>query len=91
MVQRYQLFDRVAGSEHLMDTHSALQQVERYQKATSQQERDKILYQIGIGWKLFTVREVTQIAERGGKLSEQQRQRVLGFVEVYFNLDLGRI
>lgn len=74
-----------------MDSHSVLKQVERYQKATSQQERDDLLYQIAISSKLFTVREVNQIAERGGELSEEQRQRVLGYVEVYFNLDLGGI
>lgn len=74
-----------------MDSYSVVKQVELYQKATSQQERDNLLYQIGISSKLFTVREVTQFAERGGKLSEQQRQRVLGFIEVYFNLDLGGI
>lgn len=71
-----------------MDTNPVLKQVERYQKATTQQERDQLLYQIGISSKLFTVREVNQIAERGGKLTEEQRQRVLGYVEVYFNLDL---
>lgn len=71
-----------------MDSNPVLKQVERYQKATTQQERDQLLYQIGISSKLFTVREVNQIAERGGKLSEAQRQRVLGYVEVYFNLDL---
>jgi hypothetical protein len=71
-----------------MDSDSVLKQVERYQKATSQQERDELLYQIGISSKLFTVREVNQIAERGGKLYDEQRQRVLGYVEVYFNLDL---
>ena len=71
-----------------MDSDSVLKQVERYQKATSQQERDDLLYQIAISSKLFTVRDVAQIAERGGELSEEQRQRVLGYVEVYFNLDL---
>jgi len=71
-----------------MDSDSVLKQVECYQKATSQQERDELLYQIGISSKLFTVREVNQIAERGGKLYDEQRQRVLGYVEVYFNLDL---
>ena len=75
----------------MMDPHSVLKQVERYQKATSQQERDDLLYQIAISSKLFTVRDVAQIAERGGELSEEQRQRVLGYVEVYFNLDLGGI
>lgn len=74
-----------------MDPHSVLKQVERYQKATSQQERDDLLYQIAISSKLFTVRDVAQIAERGGELSEEQRQRVLGYVEVYFNLNLGGI
>lgn len=73
----------------MMDTHSVRKLVERYQKATSQQKRDDLLYQIAISSKLFTDREVAQIAEREGKLSEQQRQRVLGYVEVYFNLDLG--
>lgn len=72
-----------------MDTDFVLKQVERYQKATSQQERDKLLYQIATSYQIFTLREVDQIAKRGGKLSEEQRQRVLGFVEVYFNLDLG--
>ncbi len=72
-----------------MDTHSVLKLVKRYQQATSQQERDELLYQIAISSKLFTDRELAQIAERGGKLSEHQRQRVLGYVEVYFNLDLG--
>ena len=71
-----------------MDSNPVLKQVERYQKATTQQERDELLYQIGISSKLFTVREVNQIVGRGGKLSEEQRQRVLGYVEVYFNLDL---
>jgi hypothetical protein len=71
-----------------MDSNPVLKQVERYQKATTQQERDELLYQIGISSKLFTVREVNQIAGRGGKLFEEQRQRVLGYVEVYFNLDL---
>lgn len=71
-----------------MDNNPVLRQVERYQKVTTQRERDELLYQIGISSKLFTVREVNQIAERGGKLSEEQRQRVLGYVEVYFNLDL---
>ena len=74
-----------------MDTHSVMKQIERYQKATSQQERDDILYQIAIGSKLFTAREVAQIAERGGKLFQEQRQRVLGYVEVYCDLDLGGI
>lgn len=72
-----------------MDTDFVLKQVERYQKATSQQERDKLLYQIATSYQIFTLREVDQIAKRGGKLSDEQRQRVLGFVEVYFNLDLG--
>lgn len=63
--------------------------MEHYQKATSQPERDDFLYQIGRGSEIFTVRDLAQIAERGGKLSEQQRQRLLGFFEVYFNLDLG--
>ena len=71
-----------------MDSDSVLKQVECYQKATNQQERDELLYKIGISSKLFTVREVNQIAERGGKLYDEQRQRVLGYVEVYFNLDL---
>ncbi len=71
-----------------MDTNPVLKQVERYQKATTQQERDELLYQIGISAKLFTVREVNQIAERGENLSEEQRQRVLGYAEVYCNLDL---
>ena len=73
----------------MIDSHCVLKQVEHYQKATSQQERDALLYQIGISSKLFTVREVALLAARGGKLSEDQRQRVLGYVEVYFNLDLG--
>jgi hypothetical protein len=71
-----------------MDSNPVIKQVERYQKATTQQERDELLYQIGISSKLFTVREVNQITGRGGKLAEEQRQRVLGYVEVYFNLDL---
>ena len=71
-----------------MDSNPVLKQVERYQKATTRQERDELLYKIGISSQLFPVREVNQIAERGGKLSEEQRQRVLGYVEVYFNLDL---
>lgn len=70
-----------------MDSNPVLKQVKRYQKATTQQERDELLYQIGISSKLFTVREVNQIAERG-RISEAQRQRVLGYIEVYFNLDL---
>ena len=72
-----------------MDTDFVLKQVERYQKATSQRERDELLYQIATSYQIFTLREVDQIAKRGGKLSDEQRQRVLGFVEVYFNLDLG--
>lgn len=75
-------------SERLMDSASVLKQVERYQKATTQQERNDLLYQIGISSKLFTVREVDQIGDRGGKISDEQRQRVLGYIEVYFNLDL---
>lgn len=71
-----------------MDSDSVLKQVERYQKATSQQERDELLYQIGISLKLFAAREVNQIVECGGKLDDEQRQRVLGYIEVYFNLDL---
>ena len=42
-MQRYQLVDDQAGSGHLMDKHSVLKQVELYQKATSQQEKDEIL------------------------------------------------
>ena len=71
-----------------MDSNPVLKQVERYQKATTQQERDDLLYKIGTSSKLFTVRDVNQITESGKKLSEEQRQRVLGYVEVYFNLDL---
>jgi len=65
-------------------------QVERYQKATNQQERDECLYQIAVRLKLLRDIEIHQIAHRGGTLAEEQRQRVLGFVEVYFGLDLGR-
>lgn len=71
-----------------MDSTFVLKQVERYQKVTTQQERDELLYEIGISSKLFTVREVSQTSDRGGKLSDEQRQRVLGYVEVYFNIDL---
>ena len=71
-----------------MDSNPVLKQVERYQKATTQQERDDLLYKIGTSSKLFNVRDVNQITESGKKLSEEQRQRVLGYVEVYFNLDL---
>ncbi len=70
-----------------MDSN-VVKQVEHYQKATTQQERDQLLYQIGISAKLFTVRELNQVVERGGKLFEGQRQRVLGYIEVYCNLDL---
>lgn len=91
MVQRYQLVNDQAGSEHLMDKHSVLKQVELYQKATSQQEKDEILYQIAISAKLFSVREEGQITARSGRLSENQRQRVLGYAEAYCNLKLGEI
>lgn len=74
-----------------MDRQSVLKQIDRYQKATSQQERDDLLYQIAISAKLFTAREVEQITKRGGRLLEEQRQRVLGYVEAYCNLDLGDI
>jgi ABC-type transport system involved in cytochrome bd biosynthesis fused ATPase/permease subunit len=67
---------------------NVLKQVEHYQKATTQQERDQLLYQIGLSAKLFTVRELNQVVEHGRKLSEGQRQRVLGYIEVYCNLDL---
>jgi hypothetical protein len=63
--------------------------MEHYQKAKSQPERDDLLYQIGVSSEIFTVRELAQIAERGGELSNQQRQRVLGYIEVYLNLNLG--
>ena len=71
-----------------MDTRSVLKQVECYQKATNQQERDDLLYQIGISSELFTIRELDRIAKCGGQLADEQRQRVLGYIEVYFNLDL---
>ncbi|HEY9845498.1 MAG TPA: hypothetical protein V6D03_04810 [Candidatus Caenarcaniphilales bacterium] len=73
-----------------MNRDAVLKKVERYQTATSQQERDNLLYQVALSSNIFTAREIAQIAERRGTLSEQQRQRVLGYVEVYFNLDLGR-
>lgn len=72
-----------------MDSLSVRKHVEHYQKATSQPERDDLLYQIGLRAEIFTVRELAEIAERGGELSNQQRQRVLGYVEVYLNLNLG--
>ncbi|MBV8885430.1 MAG: hypothetical protein JO235_15745 [Chroococcidiopsidaceae cyanobacterium CP_BM_RX_35] len=74
-----------------MDSDYVLQLVERYQKVASQQERNDLLYQIAFSSQIFTTREMGQIAERGGKLSEQQRQLLLGFLEVYFNLDWGGI
>lgn len=73
-----------------MNSQTVRKQVERYQKAASQQEQDELLYQIAISSKLLRAIEVNQIAERGGALLEEQRQRVLGFVEAYFGLDLGR-
>jgi len=73
-----------------MNRQAVLLQVERYQKATSQQERDECLYQIAVRLKLLRDIEIYQIARRGGALAEEQRQRVLGFLEVYFGLDLGR-
>jgi len=71
-----------------MDTRSVLKQVERYQKVTNQQEQDDLLYQIGISSELFTTRELNRIAKCGEQLADEQRQRVLGYIEVYFNLDL---
>jgi len=73
-----------------MDRAVIREQVKRYQKAISQQERDDCLYQIAISSNLLRVIEVEQITRRNGALSEEQRQRVLGFIEVYFGLDLGR-
>lgn len=67
------------------------QQVERYKQATSQQERNALLYQIEISLQIFTPREVMQIAKRGGKLTEQHKQQVLGYIAVYFDLKLDEI
>jgi len=72
-----------------MDSDYVRKLVERYQKATSQRERNDLLDEIALGSEIFTVREMKQITARGGKLSEELRQRLIGFVEVYFNLDLG--
>ena len=77
-----------AGSKHLIDRYSVLQQIERYQKATSQQERDQLLYQIALSAEIFTTRELERIAKRGG-MANEQRQVVLGYLEVYFNLNLN--
>ena len=73
-----------------MDRAAIAEQVERYQKAIGQQERNNCLYQIAISLNLLRAIEVEQITRRNGALSEEQRQRVLGFIEVYFGLDLGR-
>lgn len=72
-----------------MDSDYVRKLIERYQKATSQAERNDLLDEIALGSEIFTVREMKQITARGGKLSEELRQRLIGFVEVYFNLDLG--
>lgn len=74
-----------------MNKLSIWQNVERYQQAASQQERNDLLYLIGISVQIFTPREVTQIAEQGGKLTEQHEQQVLGYIAVYFNLNLDEI
>lgn len=74
-----------------MDTAVIQEQVIFYQKATSQQERDDCLYQIAISSNLLRAIEVEQITRRKEALSEEQRQRVLGFIEVYFGLDLGSV
>lgn len=74
-----------------MTNLSIWQFVERYQQAASQQERDDLLYQIGISLQIFTPREVMQIAKRGGKLTEQHKQQVLGYIAVYFDLKLDEI
>jgi len=73
-----------------MDRDAIREQVIFYRKATSQQERNDCLYQIAISLNLLRAIEVEQITRRNGALSEEQRQRVLGFIEVYFGLDLGR-
>ncbi len=74
-----------------MNKLSTWQKVERYQQAANQQERNDLLYQIGISLQIFTPREVTQIAEQCGKLTEEHRQRVLGYIAVYFDLNLDKI
>ena len=72
-----------------MNIQSVWKQVERYQKAISQQERDDLLYQIGIALNIFTPREVERIILQDRKLTDEQKQLVLGFIEVYFQLNLS--
>ena len=74
-----------------MNKLSIWQIVERYQQAASPQEQNDLLYQIGIGLQIFTPREVTQIAEQCGRLTEEHKQQVLGYIAVYFNLNLDEI
>lgn len=74
-----------------MNNLSIWQKVEHYQQAASQQKRNDLLYQIGISLQIFTPREVMQITKRGGKLTEQHKQRVLGYIAVYFDLNLDEI